>query len=133
MGYQKLQRGQFHSGSQCFEYQRPPDRLLNWTRETTDRGGFSSMALDVFVTAEGDYLANELQTTFALHVDEGIPMVDGKPGRFVYESDTEAWRFEPGHFCRNKLCNLRVEALLEQLGVSTENLNRTDSSGGTES
>ena len=70
-----------------------------------------------------DYLANELQTTFALHVDEGIPMVDGEPGRFVCDPDQEAWRFEPGNFCRNKLCNLRVEALLDQLGVSTGNLN----------
>ena len=131
MGFQKLRRGQFHSGSQRFQYQRPPDRLLNWVRETTDKGDFRSMALDVFVTAEGDYLANELQTTFGLHVDEGIPMVDGEPGRFVYEPHPETWRFEPGNFCRNKLCNLRVEALLEQLGVSTENLNQTDSSGSS--
>lgn len=133
MGYQKLQRGQFHSGSQSFQYQRPPDRLLDWVRETTDRGDFRSMALDVFVTAEGDYLVNELQTTFALHVDEGIPMVDGEPGRFVYQPDAEAWQFEPGHFCRNKLCNLRVEALLDQLGVSTGNLNPPVASSSTAS
>jgi hypothetical protein len=131
MGFQKLRRGQFHSGSHEFLYQRPPERLLNWVRETTDKGSFRSMALDIFVREDGDYLVNELQTTFALHADEGIPMVDGETGRFLYDEDAATWRFEPGNFCRNKLCNLRVEALLQQFGVNTEDLNSAQSARDT--
>ena len=118
MGYQKLQKGDFHSGSKAFHYDRPPDDLLDMVRDITDMGHFKSMALDIFETEDHTYLVNELQTTFGLHVDEGLPMVDGKPGRLYYNDSTADWEFEPGNFCRNKLCNLRVEALLQQLGVT---------------
>jgi glutathione synthase/RimK-type ligase-like ATP-grasp enzyme len=118
MGYQKLQKGDFHSGSHSFEYGPLPADLLDWVKGITDRGHFRSMALDVFVTPDRTFLVNELQTTFGLHVDDGLPMVDGKPGRYCYDPITTTWQFEEGNFCRNKLCNLRVEALLKQLGVT---------------
>ena len=118
MGYQKLQKGDYHSGSHAYAYGAPPTDLLDWVKAITDRGGFRSMALDIFVTPGGQYLVNELQTTFKIHVKEGLPLKDGKPGRFVYDQTGQTWRFIEGNFCRNQLCNLRVQDLLQQLNVS---------------
>lgn len=118
LGYQKRQRGEYHSGSHAYEYGTPPTDLLDWVRLITDQGGFRSMALDVFVTPAGRFLVNELQTTFKIHVEAGLPMVEGKPGRFVYDQAGQTWRFIAGDFCQNQLCNLRVQDLLQQLGAS---------------
>jgi hypothetical protein len=76
------------------------------------------MAVDVFVLPDDRFLVFELQTTFGLQVDEGLPMKDGKPGRFLYDTERGTWRFNEGKFCRNMLCNLRVETLLQQLGIA---------------
>ena len=118
MGYQKLKQGDFASGSHQFAYGSPPTALLNFVRDVTEKGGFNSMAVDVFVLPDDRFLVFELQTTFGLQVDEGLPMKDGRPGRFLYDTNTGTWRFDEGKFCRNMLCNLRVETLLKQLGVS---------------
>ena len=115
MGYQKLQKGDYHSGSHAYAYAAPPTDLLDWVKSITDRGGFRSMALDIFVTATGEFLVNELQTTFKIHVKDGLPMMDGKAGCFAYDQACQTWRFKQGDFCRNQLCNLRVQDLLQQL------------------
>ncbi len=73
------------------------------------------MALDCFVTSDGGCLVNEMQTTFGLHVSDGLPMEGGRPGRLVYDPAVDDWQFEEGLFCRNKLCNLRVQTLVEKL------------------
>jgi glutathione synthase/RimK-type ligase-like ATP-grasp enzyme len=114
-GYQKVRKGDFHSGSHAFRYGRPPTDLLRLTQAVTDTGGFLSMALDCFVTSDGRALVNEMQTTFGLHVTDGLPMEGGRPGRLVYDPVLDDWRFEEGLFCRNKLCNLRVQTLVDQL------------------
>ena len=114
-GYQKARKGDFHSGSHAFRYGRPQLELLRLARHVTDQGRFRSMALDCFVTPDGRCLVNEMQTTFGLHVADGLPMVDGKPGRLLYDPGADDWRFEEGSFCRNKLCNLRVETLVKTL------------------
>jgi glutathione synthase/RimK-type ligase-like ATP-grasp enzyme len=114
-GYQKVRKGDFHSGSHVFRYGRPPTSLLRLTRSVTETGGFLSMALDCFVTSDGRCLVNEMQTTFGLHVSDGLPMEGGRPGRLVYDPAVDDWQFEEGLFCRNKLCNLRVQTLVERL------------------
>jgi glutathione synthase/RimK-type ligase-like ATP-grasp enzyme len=114
-GYQKVRKGDFHSGSHVFRYGRPPTDLLRLTQAVTDQGGFLSMALDCFVTSDGRCLVNEMQTTFGLHVTDGLPMVEGRRGRLLYDRAQDDWRFEPGDFCRNRLCNLRVETLVKIL------------------
>ncbi|MCP4453460.1 MAG: hypothetical protein GY809_18530 [Planctomycetes bacterium] len=115
MGYEKIKRGDFASGAKQLNYACPPEALLEFVRRVTCRGGFKSMAVDIFESEDGHYLVNELQTTFDLHVEDGLPMKEGKPGRFLFDTATRAWRFEEGLFCQNKLCNLRVEALMDQL------------------
>jgi glutathione synthase/RimK-type ligase-like ATP-grasp enzyme len=125
MGYQKVKRGNFASGARQFKYVCPPDALLEFVRRVTCRGGFQSMAVDIFETEDGRYLVNEFQTTFGLHVEDGLPMKEGPPGRFLFDNETHAWRFEAGLFCQNKLCNLRVQTLMEQLKGGLEGHNTT--------
>ena len=115
-GYEKVKVGDFHSGSHVFSYFEPSSEILDFTRMVTDRGNFRSMDIDIFVTSDRKFVINELQAVFALHASEGLPMVDGKPGRMVYDSRTLSWRFEEGNFCDNLMCNLRVQDFLRSLG-----------------
>ncbi len=88
------------------------------------------MAVDVFETTDGRYLVNELQTTFGLHVEDGLPVKEGKPGRFLFDDTTRTWCFEEGQFCQNELCNLRVLTLLEQMDSSLLGQHNPAKSGG---
>lgn len=113
-GYEKLKLGDYHSGSLEREYHRLVDRLLNFAKSIMDIGAFMSMDLDIFETEDGQYLVNELQTMFGMSRSE-MCVVDGKAGRMLFYQDTETWDFEPGDFCKNHLCNLRVNTLLRML------------------
>ncbi len=125
MGYQKIKRGEFASGSKRYNYVCPPSALLEFVRSLTQGAGFKSMAVDVFEAQDGRYLVNELQTTFGLHVDDGLPMKEGKPGRMLFDDSSGTWHFEEGLFCQNKLCNLRVQTLLKQIGGTQSHANDT--------
>ena len=118
-GHQKLRKGQFHSGSGKAILCDPPKRLLDFTRGIMDKGGFTSMNLDIFETTDGRYLVNELQSLFGSY--SPIQMrVDDKSARYRYESLAGKWILEEGIFCQNGSCNLRVKALLKVLGKSFE-------------
>lgn len=114
-GHQKLRKGNYHSGSSLVGWETPPPKLLDFAREVTRKGNFTSMDLDIFETEGGQYLVNELQALFGSYKESQM-YVDGKPGRFVHRSETGKWEFEEGIFCRNGSCELRVEALLKILG-----------------
>jgi hypothetical protein len=113
-GYEKLKEGEYHSGSLLRAYSRPRDDLLVFTRRVLDEGGFTSMALDIFETRDGQYLVNELQSIFGMSRPE-MCVVDAAAGRMVLQPDSDSWTFESGDFCRNHLCNLRVQTLLMML------------------
>jgi glutathione synthase/RimK-type ligase-like ATP-grasp enzyme len=115
-GYEKIRVGDFHSGTEQWRYVRPPDELLAITRQLTDRGRFTSMSVDVLVDRSGKSYVNELQGVFGMLNDYAC-MVDGKMGRMLHEDSTKAWHFEEGDFCRNRMCNLRVQAVLRLLEV----------------
>lgn len=114
-GHQKLKKGWSHSGSGRVGWYDPPKQLLDFVREVTDKGEFTSMDLDIFETKDGRYLVNELQSVFGSYLPYQM-LIDSKPGRYIYEYSTGQWIFEEGVFCQNGSCNLRVEALLEKLG-----------------
>ncbi|MDI9431297.1 MAG: hypothetical protein QM570_06225 [Planctomycetota bacterium] len=113
-GYEKLKDGDFHSGSLLRAYGRPCDDLLSFAKGIMEEGGFTSMGLDIFETKDGRYLVNELQSLFGTSRPE-MCVVDGKAGRMVFQPETQSWAFEPGDFCRNGLCNLRVQMVLAML------------------
>jgi hypothetical protein len=110
-GYEKLNQGEYHSGSLLRAYSRPCDDLLFFTQRVMETGGFTSMALDIFETEDGRYLVNELQSMWGMSRPE-MCVVDGEAGRMVLQPDSYSWVFEKGDFCRNHLCNLRVQTLL---------------------
>ncbi len=111
---QKVKKGEFHSGSREAIYCRPPDDLLDLCRSITEHGPFLSMGVDVLQTPDGRYRVNEMPPVFGCKREE-LTIVDGEPGRLLRDADSGEWRFEPGRFCRNTLCNLRIRTLLEQL------------------
>jgi len=113
-GYEKLRVGDFHSGTEQWRYVRPPDNLLNLARDLTTYGGFTCMSIDILVDTAGNYYVNELQALFGMLKDYAC-MVDNKPGRMLWDAGTNSWIFEEGDFCRNRLCNLRVQVVLDIL------------------
>lgn len=113
-GYEKLKRGDFHSGSLQRSYSKLSDELLYFVKKVMDIGDFKSMDLDIFETNDGRYLVNELQTVFGMSRPE-MCVVDGKAGRMVLRLGSNLWEFEAGDFCQSNLCNLRVITLLDAL------------------
>lgn len=113
--YEKGRKFDFHSGSKVFLYDRPPDEVLNLTKAVTESGNFRSMNVDIFITADGKLLINELQTLFGQAGSREICRVNGKTGRMIYDSAHNEWIFEQGEFCMNYMCNLRVEHVLSVL------------------
>ncbi len=115
-GYEKLRRGDFHSGSHAWRYGRPSAQLLDFVRYVTDKGPFTSMAVDTFVTSDGRLLVNELQALFGVFDPlEPQCVVDEEAGRMRWDEQMHSWQFQAGPFCDNSCCNLRVEVLLQQL------------------
>jgi hypothetical protein len=117
-GHPKGRLGDFHSGSGVVDWDVPSIDLLNLLRDVTDKGGFTSMNVDVFETADGRLLVNELQTVFGAGYSVDQLRVDGKPGRFV--TNNQEWIFEPGDFARNACANARVEYLLSILDADIQ-------------
>ena len=112
--HQKLKKGEFHSGSGSVGWYRPSQGLLDIVRQVTDLGGFTSMDCDIFQTAEGRYVFNELQCMFGFERPYQM-LIDQRPGRFLHSQET-GWQFQEGVFCQNGGSNLRVEVLIEKLG-----------------
>lgn len=116
LGYEKLKKGDFHSGSYAWRYARPSAQLLAFAQDVTKKGLFTSMAVDVFVTADGRLLVNELQAMFGVdNPSEPQCVVDGKAGRMIWNEARDTWQFQEGTFAGNSCCNLRVRTLLHQL------------------
>ena len=125
-GYEKLKVGDFHSGSGLHKYPKLNSKLLDFVENLCKKENFTSMDVDVFITPDGNFLVNELQTVFgsltsmvrfsntnsAEHC-----VLDGKPGRMLKDRQTGQWIFKEGAFCQNALCNLRVQYVLDMLSA----------------
>jgi len=110
-GHPKGRVGEFHSGSGVALWDVPEPRHLDFLYEVTERGGFRSMDVDVFETADGRLLVNELQAVFGASVAVDQLRVNGQPGRFVRRASGQ-WEFEPGDFARNACANERIRDAL---------------------
>jgi hypothetical protein len=114
-GYEKLKKGEFHSGTYLWRSSLPPSDLLDFVRDLTEKAHFTSMDLDILVSTDGRFYVNELQCVFSLSHEACV--VNGEPGRMVYVPDSRSWRFEAGSFSRNYLWNKRVKYVLRSLGA----------------
>ncbi|MCX6917270.1 MAG: hypothetical protein NT167_30240 [Verrucomicrobia bacterium] len=118
-GYRKEKGSDgLHSASHKWSWLDPGPELLNLLRRVTDAGRFTSMNVDIFRTREGTLLVNECQTVFGCTTPVIYMKVDNVEGRYIWAN--EQWRFEPGEFWKNHMCNLRVEYLLQQLDARSQ-------------
>ena len=111
--------GNFASGSGAIGWAMPLPGMLDFVKLVTDRGGFESMAVDLFVVGSrtgSRFLVNELQCVFGAIVHQGE--LNEATGRWSLDSGGAQWRFEPGFFYQNACANLRVARLLGELGCS---------------
>ena len=111
-GHKKLLKGKFASGSGRVGWEEPPTELLGLARDLSQKGGFHSMALDVFETVDNQFCINEIQSIFGSY-DDSQMYINGRPGRYVYMDGN--FIFEEGRFNRHGSYLLRVEHFLEIL------------------
>ena len=104
--HKKIVKGEKASGHLIKGYDPPPLPMLDFVKEVTDKYNFLSQAVDIFETAEGSYLVNEMQCIFG-QSDPYQMLIDGQPGRYVYQEGT--WLFEAGDFNRIESFALRLE------------------------
>jgi len=110
--HKKLKIGEKASGSTLKKYENPPLKLFDFAREIMVKFNFTSQAIDVFETADGELLINEMQCIFG-QSDPYQMLVNGNPGRYRFINGQ--WVFEGGNFNQNESYNLRVEHVLEIL------------------
>lgn len=96
-----------HSASHKWSWIDPGEDLLNLLEKITDAGRFLSMDVDIFQTHDGRLLVNELQTVFGCTTPAIQMKVDDMEGRYVRTNGQ--WEFQQGEFCKNHMCNLRIE------------------------
>lgn len=117
--HQKLKSGDFHSGSHLVGRIPPGRAHLDLIRRVTEVGGFRSLNVDVFELDDGRLLINELQALPCM-IKPFQMVLNGYPGRYLYDASGDRWLFEKGTFCENKGSNLRLQALLAGLGHRVE-------------
>lgn len=110
--HKKLKINEKASGSLLKGYEDPPKSLLDFVKGITDKHGFVSQAVDIFVTEKGEYLVNEMQCIFG-QSDPHQMIIGGQPGRYVYRNGE--WVFEPGEFNQEESYLLRLENFVEIL------------------
>jgi len=114
--HQKLPVRGMHSGTSRVKWGAPPEPLLDFVREVTDKRGFLCQAVDIFEDEKGNYFVNELQSFFGSHNPHQM-IIDDQPGRFVLKNGE--WAFEPGTFNTNNSYNLRLEHVMRLLKEGT--------------
>ena len=110
--HKKIVQGEKASGSLEKGYENPPFPLLDFIRKITDRHQMHSQCIDLFETADGRYLVNEMQCIFG-QSDPYQMLVDGEPGRYRYLNGQ--WRFEAGDYNRLQSYLLRLDDFLAKL------------------
>ncbi len=111
-GHGKDLNGHFHSGSGKANYNLPPKNAFKLLQEITEAGSFYSMDVDLFEDSGGNLYVNELQTVFGTRIAKEQMKIDNVPGRYVTGENND-FTFEEGNFCRNHMCNLRLQFILE--------------------
>jgi len=114
--HKKMVNDGMASGSLLKGYETPPFDLLDFVKEITDRHNFLSQAVDVFVTADGSYLVNEMQCIFG-QSDPFQMLINGEPGRYRFID--ENWIFESGDFNKHESFLLRLETFIKILNEKT--------------
>ena len=75
-----------HGSCSLMEYGMPPEELLYLAKEISEKEKFDSISLDVLVGKDHQFYVTEMQSLFG-SFNPFQCMVDGKPGRVVFEKD----------------------------------------------
>jgi hypothetical protein len=109
----KVRKGDFHSGSGTMKWGNDDRYFLDTMKDVAQKGNFSSMNVDFFVTKDGRRLINEMHSLF-----HGPVITDEtNKGVYTYDASKDSWAFHPGNYYRNYACNMRVIDCLEQLNL----------------
>jgi hypothetical protein len=109
----KVRKGEFHSGSGTMKWGDAERYYLDMTKDVSEKGKFTSINVDFFVTKDGRKLINEMHSLF-----HGPVITDEKnKGVYTYNKEKNDWTFHEGNFYRNYCCNLRIIDLLKQLNL----------------
>lgn len=101
----------FHSGSGHSAWTIPPIRVFDFARDVCTKGEFATMSLDIFETAKGELLVNELQTIFGVVARNQMyrEHPGGKTGlRYLFKPDCGGWIEEEGEFVLDWGYRLRI-------------------------
>jgi glutathione synthase/RimK-type ligase-like ATP-grasp enzyme len=108
--HKKLVKNFSASGTGIKDFADPPESLLNFIKEITDRQSLNSLSIDVFEVGQDRYLVNEVQTYFGQPY-EYLMAVNNVRGRYLRRN--EAWVFEAGDFNTNHSCDLRLDHAID--------------------
>lgn len=100
------------SGSMLVGWEKPPEELLHMVKDFAQNAEFTTVALDIFETLDGQFYVNEIQPIIGAIAPSQM-YIDGIPGRYKFINDE--FVFEEGEFCKNQCWDLRIEAFLEQI------------------
>lgn len=114
-GYEKLKKGDFHSGSHNISLHPPSHEMLDLLKHITDLGGFRSMDVDVFLDLEGKLYVNELQTVFGTEgLKASVKLNPHMAKGYKYENNS--WvEFDGYEDMVNGFASLRVKELVKQI------------------
>jgi hypothetical protein len=115
-----LGKNGLHSGSGASSWNIPEMRVFDFARRVTNAGGFRSMNLDIFETADGTLLVNELQTIFGCVAQNQMYRVEGQkktPFRYIFNVSTDSWVEELGEFGQDQCYRLRIADFAKQLAA----------------
>ena len=99
----KIIIGEFHSGSQNFDYGMPPDNCLELAKEVTEKYNFKYVSTDIFLASDGLYLINEIRNLLCPEDDEELLRINNKTIALFFDEFDRKWKFEKGKFCKNNL------------------------------
>jgi hypothetical protein len=95
------------------EYGMPPEELLYLLKEISDRERFDSLSLDVLVSKDHHFYVTEMQSLFG-SFNPYQCMIDGKPGRIVYQNGRFVFEEGEDYFQLNSNV-LRVKDFVNKL------------------
>lgn len=111
-----------HSGSGQSSWDIPPVEAFDLAFEICQAGDFGTMAIDMFETADGRLLVNELQTVFGTQAPNQMYKLESGellPIRYTRDSLSREWHEEFGEYGQDMCYRLRVRDFLRQLSLAS--------------
>ena len=103
-----------HGSCDLMEYGMPPEELLFLLKDISEKDRFDSLSLDVLVSKDHQFYVTEMQSLYGSFSPYQC-MVDGKPGRIVFQEGKFIFEEGESFFLINSNV-LRVKDFVNKLG-----------------